>query len=79
MSKNKNITLKLSEIELWGHHGTEKNEEEKGGPFKLSITATCEATSDPEEDLLENRIDYAALTTRSSEIFSEKRFSNACS
>lgn len=68
------LHLTLSNISLWGYHGTETEEKTSGGPFRLSIRVDCLATPDPEEDQLANRLDYASLANRAAQIFAEKRF-----
>ncbi|MBL4889692.1 MAG: dihydroneopterin aldolase [Candidatus Lindowbacteria bacterium] len=68
------ITLKLDRIEVWGFHGTEAVEKEKGGPFELTIELQCATPNDPMEDTLESRVDYAAVSSRALALFEEKPF-----
>ena len=68
------MLIRIKSIRVWGFHGVYDFEKEKGGQFEIDIEGECVEPTDAESDLLNERVDYEALSKRTTEIFLEKRF-----
>lgn len=68
------IILRVEAIALWGHHGCERCEVEKGGPFTVSLEAAYAEPADTRSDTFTDRPDYALMAERAAALFSEKRY-----
>jgi 7,8-dihydroneopterin aldolase/epimerase/oxygenase len=66
------VTVELSGLEVFGHHGATREEQQTGRTLLYDVTWTLEA--EPPNDRLEETVDYDAVAALVQEVSDSRRF-----